>query len=351
LNTRNVEYGFRDCATRHVFLVVSSKILYTIQVDNWKSKTFWRNTIVKKIRFTLALLLIFGSSTTLMGNEWANYYFPDALGNYWVYEDQNGDELTRYAIEPENIDGETYRAFTYDPGLENWADFEHYIHPYYYQVGDDWVAFFVGTEIENAAKASLIEQMEEALVVMRQAMQEQMPEGLNVSFDIDYEIDVTSQDYFYFLPTPATFNEEWTAIEVNVVLTLTIDIKGLPMEIPGGSTQTVTTYMTYVEMGNVTGTETVETDAGTFEDCLVVEYRTDLSSETALSVEVPQQPGVQEQAGISVTTLWLAPNVGIVKFAQEHQEDAGSDALGLTPPEEKNFELIQYEIKSGSDSE
>ena len=89
---------------------------------------------MKTIRFILALLLIFGCSTTLMGNEWANYYFPDALGNYWVYEDQNGDELTRYAIEPENIDGETYRAFTYDPGLENWADFEHYIQPYYYQV-------------------------------------------------------------------------------------------------------------------------------------------------------------------------------------------------------------------------
>lgn len=307
---------------------------------------------MKKNRSVLIILFIFACSTTLMGNEWATYYFPDAIGSYWVYEDHNGNELTRYAIEPENIDGDTYSTFSYDPSLENWADFEHYVHPYYYQVGDDWVAFFVGTEVQNAVKASMIQQMDEALVVMRQAMQDQLPEGLNVTFDIDYEVDVKSQDYFYFLPTPATYNEEWTAIEVNVVLTMTIDIKGLPVEIPGGSTQTATTYTTYVEVGNVTGTETVETDAGTFEDCLVVEYRTDASSETALSMEVPQQPGVQEQKGTSYTTLWLAPNVGIIKMIQEHQHDEASEALGLEPPEDKTFELIQYEIKSsGSESE
>ena len=286
-----------------------------------------------------------------MGTEWANYYFPDALGSYWVYEDQNGDELTRYAIEPQDIEGNTYRAFSYDPGLENWADFEHYIQSYYYQVGDDWIAYFAGTEIENALKASTIQQMDEAIVLMRQAMQEQVPEGFNVTFDIDYEVDVKSQDYFYFLPTPATFDEEWTAIEVNLTLTMTIDIRGLPVEIPGGSTQTTTIYTTYMEIGNVTGTETVETDADTFEDCLVIEYRTDTFTETALPMEVPQQPGVQEQKGASLTRVWLAPNVGIVKFTQEHQDNEASEALGLRPPEDKTFELIQYEVKSGSESE
>ena len=307
---------------------------------------------MKKIKSILALLLVFGCTTTLMGNEWANYYFPDALGNYWVYEDQNGDELTRYAIETENVDGETYRAFSYDPGLENWLDFEHYIHPYYYQVGDDWVALFVGTEVENAVKASTMQQMDEALVLMRQAMQDQMPEGLNITFDLSYDVEVKSQDHFYLLPTPATFNEEWTAIEVTVVLNMTIDIKGMPVEIPGGSKQTATTYTTYVEMGNVTGTETVETDAGTFEDCLVIEYRTDASSETSISMDVPQQPGLQEQTGVSLTTLWLAPNVGIVKFTQEHEQDEAYETLGLEPPQDKTLELVRYEIKSsGSGSE
>ena len=304
--------------------------------------------MLKKLRLVFVLLLIFGASALSMGNEWANYYFPDAPGNYWVYEDQNGDELTRYAIEPEDIDGESYRAFSYDPALENWAEFEHYVQPYFYQVGADWVAFFVGAEIENGLKASTMQQMDEAIVLMRQAMLEQMPEGLNITFDIDYDVEVDSADYFYFLPTPATFGEEWTAIETNVVLTLTIDIKGMPIEIPGGSTQTVKTYTTLVETGNVTGTETVETEAGTFEDCLVIEYRTDASTETVMSVEVPQQPGPQEQQDVTITTVWLAPNVGIVKFEHQHDASAENEELGLETPEDQTLELIQYEIKSSS---
>ena len=309
-------------------------------------------SILKNFRFILAILLLFCLSTTLMGNEWANYYFPDAPNSYWVYEDQNGDELTRYAIEPEEIDGEFYRAFSYDPALENWADFEHYVHPYFHQVGADWVAFFVGTEIENALKAATMQQMEEAIVLMRQALMEQMPEGLNITFDLDYDVEVDSQDYFYFLPTPATFGEEWTAIEINVVLTMTIDIQGMPVEIPGGSTQTVKTYTTLVESGNVTGTETVETDAGTFEDCLVIEYRTDASTETVMSVEVPQQPGPQDQQDVTLTTVWLAPNVGIVKFEHQHQQVEENEALGLETPEDQTLELVRYEIiSSGSEAE
>ena len=303
---------------------------------------------MKNFRFILAILLLFGLSATLMGNEWANYYFPDASGSYWIYEDQNGDELTRYAIEPEEIDGEFYRAFSYDPALEDWADFEHYTHPYFYQVGADWVAFFVGTEIENALKAATMQQMEEAMVLMRQAMQDQMPEGLNITFDLDYDIEADSQDYFYFLPTPATFGEEWTAIEINVVLTLTIDFQGMPIELPGGSAQTVKTYTTLVETGNVTGTETVETEAGTFEDCLVIEYRTDASTETVMSVEVPQAPGPQEQQDVTLTTIWLAPNVGIVKFEHQHEASAENEEMGLATPEDQTLELISYEIKSSS---
>lgn len=303
---------------------------------------------MKNFRFILATLLLFGFSATLMGNEWANYYFPDAPGSYWVYEDQNGDELTRYAIEPEEIDGEFYHAFSYDPALENWADFEHYVHPYFYQVGDDWVAFFVGTEIENALKAATMKQMEEAIVLMRQALQAQMPPELNITFDLGYDVEVDSQDYFYFLPTPATFGEEWTAIEINVVLTMTIDIQGMPVEIPGGSTQTVKTYTTLVESGNVTGTETVETEAGTFEDCLIIEYRTDASTETVMSVEVPQQPGPQEQQDVTVTTIWLAPNVGIVKFEHQHEASAENAEMGLEMPEDQTLELVRYEIKSSS---
>lgn len=299
--------------------------------------------MLKKIRSIFVLLFIFGFSATLMGNEWANYYFPDIAGSYWTYQDQDGNELTRYAIAPEEIDGETYRAFSYDPALEDWADFEHYIHPYFYQVGDDWVAFFVGAEIENGLKANTTQEMEEALPMLRQEMLGDAPEG--VSLDLNYDIEVASADYFYLLPTPVTYNEEWTALELNVDLTVTMDIQGAPMEIPGGP-PTIKTNSTIIETGVVTGTETVETSAGTFEDCLIIEYQTDETVQVTISVPGAPQQEPEERKATTVTTLWLAPNVGIVKFKHEHPDaDEAKEELGLTPEGEQTLELTEYEIK------
>ena len=289
--------------------------------------------MLKTFRFILTFLLTFNFSGTLIGNEWANYYFPDALGSYWLYADQNGDEFTRYAIEPEEIDDETYRAFSYEPALEDWADYEYYIHPYFYQAGEDWVAFFVGSDTENAVKAALTAQMEEGLAIARQMMAEQLPPG--VSVDFSYTIEPEAQDYFYFLPTPATFNEEWTAMQLNVVLTMKIEIQSAELQIPGGE-QVIPVSFAIVETGEVVGTETVETDAGTFEDCLKIEYQTETVIDASLPVET-LQPGMQ-QADESFTTLWLAPNVGIVKFTHEHEQ---SDEV-------RSLELTQYEIKSSS---
>ena len=260
--------------------------------------------MLKKMQPVFVLLLIFSFSAMSVGNEWANYYFPDAVGSYWTYEDQDGNELTRYAIEPEEIDGETYRAFSYDPALEDWADFEHYIHPYFYQVGDDWVAYFVGTEIENGLKAHTAQEMDAVLPMMRQQMLADAPGG--AALDLSYDIEVESADYFYLLPTPITYNEEWTALELNVALTLTMDFQ---MEIPGGP-PTIKTHGTIVETGVVTGTETVETPAGTFEDCLIIQYQTDETTQVTISMPGAPQQDPEERESTTVTTLWLAPNVG-----------------------------------------
>lgn len=305
--------------------------------------------MLKRFLPLCVLVLVLSFSAVSIGNEWANYYFPDTPGSYWTYEDQNGNEFTRYAIEPETIDGETYRAFSYEPALEDWADFEHYVQPYYYQVGDDWVAFFVGTEIENALKASTIREMDEALPFLREQMMGEIPEGAPISINFGYDVEVESQDYFYLLPTPATFNEEWTALELSATLTLTINIQGAPMEIPGGA-PTITTHSAVVEIGNVTGTETVDTPAGTFEDCLIIEYQTNETTEIAFSVPGAQQD-TEEREASTITTVWLAPNVGIVKFRHEHPEaDEARAEIGLAPEGEKTLELTNYEIK-GSPSE
>lgn len=306
--------------------------------------------MLKKIGFVSIALFIFGFSATLMGNEWANYYFPDTVGSSWTYEDQDGNELTRYAVEPEAIDGETYHAFSYEPPLENWTDFEHYVQPYFYQIGDASVAFFVGSEIENASKAVKSRQMDKIISQAREEIQQDAAtQGLNISVEIDYDVAVESQEHFYLLPTPATFNEEWTALTLNLVVNMTTEFKGMP-EIPGVPTkQTVITHTSLVETGNVTGTETVETPAGTFADCLVIEYRTDASI-MIVPPEIPTlegnpEPVHQEQKDVSLATLWLAPSVGIVKFVHNHQLSEEEKELGLEPPKEKILELTRYEIK------
>ncbi|RKU24120.1 hypothetical protein C6503_01435 [Candidatus Poribacteria bacterium] len=289
--------------------------------------------MLKKMRSVFVLLFIFGFSATLMGNEWANYYFPDALDSYWTYEDQDGEELTRYAIEPEEIDGETYRAFSYEPVLEDWTKYQYYFHPYFYQVSDDWVAFFVGDDIENATRAVTEQQWNEAMAVMKQQLNNQLP-GVNLDLNVTYELDIQAQDYFYLLPTPATFNEEWEASRVDVEMDLQIEIKSDVGGFPPTS-QAITMFLTLIETGNVTGTETVETSAGTFEDCLIIEYRMDAEIETQPDLPEAKTLFADAYKG-TLTTLWLAPNVGIVKMLQESEN---SDTV-------KTLELINYEIKS-----
>ncbi len=306
--------------------------------------------MLKKIGFVSISLFIFGFSATVMGNEWANRYFPDTVGSSWTYEDQDGNELTRYTIEPEEVDGETYRAFSYEPTIDNWADFAYYVQPYFSQTSNEWVAFFAGTEIENAFKGIKSQQMDKIISQAREEIQQDAAtQGLNISVDIDYDVAVESQDYFYFLPTSTPFNEEWTALELNIVVNMTTEFKGMP-EIPGVPTkQTVKTDTTLVETGYVSGTETVETPAGTFEDCLVIEYRTDASIKIVppeiAGLEGSPEPVHQEQTDVSLATLWLAPNVGIVKFVHNHQLSEEEKELGLEPPEEKTLELTRYEIK------
>ena len=296
----------------------------------------------KKIRSLFVFLFIFGFSATLMGNEWANYYFPDVLDSYWTYEDQDGEELTRYAIEPEEIDGETYRAFSYEPVLEDWTKYQYYFHPYFYQVSDDWVAFFVGDDIENATRAVTEQQWNEAMVVMQQQLNNQLPPGVNIDLDVTYELDIQAQDYFYLLPTPATFNEDWEASRVDVEMDLQIELTSSLDGFPPTS-QAITMFLTLVETGVVTGTETVETDAGTFEDCLIIEYKMDASIRTEPDLPEAKTLFADAYKG-TLTTLWLAPNVGIVKMLQESESTDTVKTLELT-----NYEIKSSESESGED--
>ena len=294
--------------------------------------------MLKKFRVVLSLLLIFGFgfSTTLVGKQKADIYFPHVLGSYWVYEDQDGNELTRRVIKNKDIDGETYHAFSYEPALEDWADYDYHIHPHLYQVGEEQITFWVGDDVEKAVKARLTKEVETFGKIHE------------ANFDLLYDIEVEAQDPFYVLPTSVTSNEKWNATQIKAKVTMTPD--------PPQDPEEIIPEFTIVETGKVLGTENVETPVGTFEDCLKIEYRT--ATEVTIfpydaNGVAHDRSGDSNPPGESVTTLWVAPNVGIVKFHQEAEDIlltviTHSQVKASTTV--KTLELKRYEVKA-TDSE
>ena len=287
--------------------------------------------ILKRFHTFFILLLVFGLSAVPMSEASETIqYFPNTLGSYWVYEDQDGNELTRRVIEGKEIAGEMYHAFSYEPVLEDWTDYDHHIHPNFYQIGEEKVTFWIGDEVEKVVKAHLTKEMGAFLEIL---------EKMGAPFIMLYDIEIEAQDQFYVLPMPITLNEKWNATQIKVKLTL--------RPIPPQDPPEATIEFTIVETGTVVGTETVETFAGTFEDCLKIEYRT----ETEVAVSSPEMGS--DPPGESFTTLWVAPNIGIVKFHQKAEDiflktipmPPGVESPPTVRSPELSLELKRYEVK------
>ena len=269
------------------------------------------------------------SDVNNLGNESDPKYFPDALESYWIYEDQDGNELTRRAIEGEEIAGKTFSAFSYEPELKDWAEYSPFIQPSLYNVSDAGITLVVSDEVEKAVKARLSKEMK----YLREMLEKNDPDRANFTYNIKAE----AHKHSYLLPTPVVLNEEWDVnqIKANLALDLQRD-------------EPLTTDYTINETGIIRGTETIKTAAGTFEDCLKVEYRT----ETTVIITPVPSPDEVDPPGETVTTVWFAPNVGIVKFNQKMNYtflDMIKDDGGLEKPpdpEPKTFELKKYEIKT-----
>ena len=286
--------------------------------------------MLKRFRVVLSLLLIFGFSTTLLAQKGKDIYFPHVPGSYWVYADQDGNELTRSAVEKKEIEGEMYSSFNYEPTLEDWINYDYHIHPNFHKVGEEKVTFLVGDEAQKAVKVRLTKEMETFRTAFRVTM---------LGFDLLYDIETEVGDSFYVLPTSITFNEKWDATQIKAKVTMRSD--------PPQDPEEIILEFTIVETGNVVGTENVETPSGTFEDCLKIEYRTETKVETSPPDQAPNPPGE------SVTTLWVAPNVGIVKFHQK-TEDILLKIIPLpglkASTTVRTLELKKYEIKSANSS-
>ena len=68
--------------------------------------------------------------------------------------------MTRRAIEGEEIAGQTFPAFSYEPELKDWAEYSPFISPSLYNVSDAGITLVVGDEVEKAVKARLSKEME-----------------------------------------------------------------------------------------------------------------------------------------------------------------------------------------------
>ncbi len=285
--------------------------------------------MLKRFRILFSLLLIFGVSPALIAEESLNDYFPRTSGSFWVYEDQDGNRLTRHAVEEKTIEGETYHAFDYEPAVKDWMDYEHYVHPNFYQIRKDGIVFFVGDEVEKAFEARLRKGMDADI-----KEQQGISTTSGASADFSYAIEVDAQNDFYLLPTPVVFDKEWTAMRISGSITLTLKLQSPDFQIPGGDRANAIP-IALVEKGKIVGTETVKTPAGMFEDCIKIEYWMEDDREASKKEEAAK-PTTSDASDVEKSTLWLAPNVGIVKFIRK---SANSKI-------EKSLELTQYEIRS-----
>lgn len=286
--------------------------------------------MLKRFRPFFTLLLVFGLSAMLMGDaSETTQYFPETLGSYWVYEDQDGNELTRRVVEGKEIAGEMYHGFNYEPALKDSANYDYHIHPNFYRIGEEKVTFWIGDEVEKAVKAHLTEEMKAFLKIL---------EKMGAPFTMLYKVEIEAHDP---LPIPVTLNEKWKATQIKAKITM--------QPVPPQDPPKATIEFTIVETGTVVGTENVETPAGTFEDCLKIEYRT----ETEVEVSSSELGFGSETPGESFTTLWVAPNIGIVKFHQKAENiflkaipmPPGFEAPSPVRSSELKLELKRYEIK------
>ena len=286
--------------------------------------------MIRSICAYTTIILILSVCIPLFGKEEAVDYFPATLGSYWVYEDQDGNELKRTVIEGEEIAGEIYNAFNYEPELKDWEHFIKYICPELFRINDKEITLSVKEGIEKAVKAQLKKELE---LLFQAATQD----GLAIDETPTFDITVEAEDKMSMLIKPTVANEEWDVIKINANIEVTQN-----GEVLG------TLDYSIIETGIVLGTETVETAAGTFENCLKVQYQTETT------VILTPEESEMNPPGETVTTVWFAPNVGIVKI----HEKTGNMFLDMIPKDEDipfifpsaakeiTLELKKFEIKA-----
>ena len=198
----------------------------------------------------LKAVLVFGFACSFAFTAIAQNYYPAEVGNIWVLESSDAEELRTYSLEgPETVDGTEVITLKIETEELTTGDLD--TDKYFLTVGSEDIKLH-GTVQQEAAIGGIV-----------------------------------TADF----PTPATFfplhlelGDKWQIVaDAKVKL-------NLGLEIGGKSTTNL----------EVVGFEDLETPAGTFHNCAKVELALQFSTGFA-SIE-------------STTYQWLAPNVGPVQY-------------------------------------
>lgn len=282
--------------------------------------------MLKKFSQFAIFFTILCFSARISGSEPATTYFSFPPGSNWVYVDQDGKEVIREAVEDKVIPAESFHAFSYEPAVKDWFDYIPYFQPNQFKVYDDGIIFYSSDEFEKLHKARLTKEIETVLRI-------DPPSDQTVTYTVTSDVP----EQILFVPLPLTLNEEWDTVILNAALNITVNDPSHP----NNNNRMVFNYKIF-ETGTIVNRETIEIPAGTFSDCLKIEFRT----ETDLNL--PLGHFGENPPGETVTTLWLAPNVGIVKCHREMEDML----LKAAPLDDFSFttaintlELKKYEIK------
>lgn len=217
-------------------------------------------------------------------------YYPNAIGNRWVYQHSDGSQWTREVTRERVLAGRIYRVFDYTPPIED-PQFD-YLRVPSYRITPHRVLFFVGDEINRYFETDLRSQLE----------------AIFAEDNTKISVNAVSGNELIFFRIPPT--GRWDVLDLKIKGNINfVDFNAsTPFEIH------------FLIKGAVVGSETIQTPAGTFEKTSKIEYN--LRITTIVNEE-------EDTSTTQTDTIWLAPDVGMVKIENDN---------GTT-------ELIEYELQ------
>ncbi len=228
------------------------------------------------------ILLLFGcgsDETTEPIKQMPNY-FPDAIGNRWVYLNSDGIQGTTEVNEEINIDGKNYQALKETPPTEK-TDVD-LLKPIYYRITEDQILFAIRGEVTDYVKDEIPASVQDDFT------------GLDLSVTVA-PISWPELVFLHFPPSPSF---QWNALNLKIngsLILQNIALLQFPFEV------------IIRVRGEVVAEGPLETPAGNFENAYQLKYRTDITQRLFSETETTEYS----------QTIWFVPHVGIAKRENE----------------------------------